>query len=135
MQPGETVSVGGYEVVLQQVNESQGPNYISESSRFAVNKNGKMLRVIDAERRYYPVRQMQTTEAGIWTSLKGDLYLTLGARNEEAGHAVRAWYNPFAVWLWIGGGLIALGGSVAALPKPARRRSKAASPELAEARG
>lgn len=135
MQQGETVSVGGYDVALQQVSERQGPNYISEIARFTVDKNGKTVRAIDAERRYYPVRQMQTTEAGIWTSLKGDLYLTLGARNENAGHAVRAWYNPFAVWLWIGGGLIALGGVVAALPRPARRASTVATPELAEARG
>jgi len=120
LQTGEAISVGGYDIVLNQVSEREGPNFLSETAHFAVSKNGKSLRSMEAERRYYPVRGMQTTEAGIWTSLKGDLYLTLGARNESAGHAVRAWYNPFAVWLWIGGGLISFGGVIAALPRSYR---------------
>ncbi|MEM9616544.1 MAG: heme lyase CcmF/NrfE family subunit [Pseudomonadota bacterium] len=135
MKPGETISVGGYDIVLKQIAEREGPNFLSETARFDVNKDGATLRMLDAERRYYPVRGMQTTEAGIWTSLRGDLYLTIGAPNENAGHAVRAWYNPFAVWLWIGGGLIAFGGVIAALPRPAPRSRRQKRPELAEAHG
>lgn len=123
LQPGGNIGVSGYEITLDDVTETQGPNYLSETANFTVNKNGRFQRSLSAERRYYPVRGMQTTEAGIWTTVMGDLYLTIGARNESAGHAVRAWFNPFAVWLWIGGGLIALGGTFAALPKPSPRKS------------
>jgi cytochrome c-type biogenesis protein CcmF len=117
MKPGDEIQVGGYEIALADVTESQGANFFSETARFSVRRDGKPLREMSAERRFYPVRGMQTTEAGIWTSLKGDLYLTVGANNPEAGYAVRAWYNPFAVWLWIGGGIIAFGGIVAAMPR------------------
>ena len=117
MKPGDHVAVGGYTVVLNDIVESKGPNYISEFANFSVHKGDKVIRDVIAERRYYPVRGMQTTEAGIWTNLKGDLYLTIGAENADAGHTVHAWYNPFAVWLWIGGGVIAAGGLIAMLPR------------------
>ena len=133
MQPGEIVSVGGFDVVLDSVGQSEGPNYILERANFTIRKGSKDLRAMSAERRFYPVRGMQTTEAGIWTTLRGDLYLTVGAFDPEAGHAVRAWYNPFAVWLWIGGGLIALGGAIAAMPRRAPQTQTALSSAKAEA--
>ena len=136
MKPGEAITIGGYEVTLNVINQQQGPNYISERAQFDVRRNGKYLRSLPAERRYYPVRGMQTTEAGIWTSLRGDLYLVIGERSEEFGAVVRAWYNPFAVWLWIGAGIMALGGVIAATPRQAPKRSvqeiAAAIPEAAE---
>ncbi|MEM9494461.1 MAG: heme lyase CcmF/NrfE family subunit [Pseudomonadota bacterium] len=116
MKPGDTVSVGGYEVRLDAVRESAGQNYATETAHFSLMENGAAGRVITAERRYYPVRRMQTTEAGIWTTFFGDLYLTVGEPSEGRGHAVRVWYNPFAVWLWIGSAFVAFGGVVAAAP-------------------
>ena len=135
MNPGEAINIGGYEVTLKTVNEAEGPNYFLERAQFDVSRNGKYLRSLPAERRFYPVRGMQTTEAGIWTSLKGDLYLVIGERNEERGAVVRAWYNPFAVWLWIGSGIMAFGGLIAALPRRAPKESVQtvqAIPEAAE---
>ncbi len=135
MNPGEAISIGGYEVTLKTVNQAEGPNYVLERAHFDVSRNGKYLRSLPAERRFYPVRGMQTTEAGIWTSLKGDLYLVIGERNEQRGAVVRAWYNPFAVWLWIGAGVMAFGGVIAALPRRALKESMQtvqAIPEAAE---
>lgn len=128
MNPGGTVSAGGYEVTLKTVVQEPGPNYLSETAIFNVSRGGKWLRSLSAERRFYPVRGMQTTEAGIWTSLKGDLYMAIGEQNEEFGLVVRAWYNPFAVWLWIGAGLMAFGGAIAALPRRAPRKSIETAP-------
>ena len=133
MNPGEAISIGGYEVTLKTVNQAEGPNYFLERAQFDVFRNGKYLRSMSAERRFYPVRGMQTTEAGIWTSLKGDLYLVIGERNEERGAVVRAWYNPFAVWLWIGTGIMAFGGLIAALPRRAPKQSAQAVQAIAEA--
>ncbi len=87
-----------------------------------------------AERRFYPVRGMQTTEAAIATSLAGDLYLTVGEFNPDRGWVVRAWRHPLTVWMWIGAGLIALGG-FAGLSTGERRRARigAAAAEPARA--
>ena len=117
----DVIAVGGFEAQLVRVEERDGPNYVAETAIFDIIKNGKRLRELSAERRFYPVRGMQTTEAGIWTTMRGDFYLTLGERTSTAGWAVRAFYNPFVLWLWIGAGLLALGGVIAALPEPTRR--------------
>ena len=129
---GESLRVGGYDVTLTRVEEAMGPNYATQLARFEVAKGERVLREVVAERRFYPVRGMQTTEAGVWTTLKGDLYLTIGERHETEGFIVRAWSRPLAVWMWIGAGVMALGGLVGLLP--ARRRARAPSVIAAAAR-
>jgi len=107
---GDSVSVGGFSATLQSVRDAEGPNYVAEISTFSVSRNGKALAPMTAERRFYPVRGMQTTEAAIATDLAGDFYLTVGEFNPERGWVVRAWRHPLTVWMWIGAGLIAIGG-------------------------
>jgi cytochrome c-type biogenesis protein CcmF len=59
------------------------------------------------------------------TGLTEDVYLTLVSSPNEGGRitlGVRV--NPMILWLWVGGGVIALGTLLALLPRP-RRRSRA----------
>ncbi len=133
MNIGDVISVGGYEATLKNVNEEQGPNFISETATFDIARNGRRLDSFSAERRYYPVRQMQTTEAAIRTTFFGDFYLSIGERQTEAGWAVKAWYNPLVFWLWLGAGMLAVGGVVAALPAPVRKNASAPAVEGAPA--
>ncbi len=114
MQIGDVVAVGAYEARLTEVVHSEGPNYVTEVAQFEILKGGRQVREMSAERRFYPVRGMQTTEAAIWTTLAGDVYLTLGEESQVGGWAVRAFFNPLVIWMWIGSGIIALGGVVAA---------------------
>jgi len=65
------------------------------------------------------------------TGLREDLYLTLvSSPNEDGRVTLGVQVNPLVLWLWTGGGIMALGTVVALLP--ARRRS-AVAPELAVA--
>jgi cytochrome c-type biogenesis protein CcmF len=132
MNIGDVISVGAYDATLSAVENVEGPNFLSETARFSVARAGKVVTELEAERRFYPVRQMQTTEAAIRTTAMGDLYLVLGERRAEAGWAVKAYYNPFVFWMWFGSGLLAVGGVVAGLPKPSLRKVTAAK-ELAGA--
>lgn len=109
---GDVVSVGRFEAKLESVREVNGPNYVAEQATFAISENGAARPAMTAERRLYPVRGMQTTEAAIATDLSGDLYLTVGEFNPDRGWVVRAWRHPLTVWMWIGAGLIAFGGLV-----------------------
>ncbi len=127
---GDTVSVGGFDAKLVSVTESEGPNYVSEFSRFEISRGGAQLASMLAERRFYPVRGMQTTEAAIATNLAGDLYLTVGDYNEDRGWVVRAWRHPLTVWMWIGAGLIAAGGMVGLIGD--RRRAASRAPANAD---
>ncbi|NWG90907.1 MAG: heme lyase CcmF/NrfE family subunit [Parvularculaceae bacterium] len=128
---GDTVSVGGFDARLLSVTEARGPNYESEISEFEVSRGGKLLSTLHAERRFYPVRGMQTTEAAIASDLTGDLYLTIGDYNVERGWVVRAWRHPLTIWMWIGAGLIALGGTIGVIGE--RRRAPVRRAGAAEA--
>jgi len=124
MQLHDVAPAGAYDARLVDVVQSNGPNYVAEQARFRIEKNSRVIREMTAERRFYPVRGTQTTEAAIWTGFSGDLYLTLGEQTASQGWAVRAYYNPLVVWLWFGAGLLALGGVVAASERPFRARRR-----------
>ncbi|MEO0400594.1 MAG: heme lyase CcmF/NrfE family subunit [Pseudomonadota bacterium] len=136
VQPGDSVTVGGFNVGLISVDQAEGPNYVTETARFEAHRGAASgdsgdssgTHEIVAERRFYPVRGMQTTEAGVVSTLLGDLYVTVGDRDPSRGWVVRAWRRPLALWMWIGAGLMALGGAIAALPVTARRPSPSKTP-------
>jgi len=114
MQVGDSVEiVGERAVVLLDVVSAPGANYAAERARFAVMRGDRVLGEVAAERRYYPVRGMGTAEAGIRTTVAGDVYITIGVQMGERGWPVHISFFPFTVWLWIGVGIIGLGGALA----------------------
>ena len=133
-EPGDVLNVGGTHVRFDGVSAGSGPNFRAESATFAVLDEDRVERIVVAERRFYPVRGMQTTEAGIWTRLSGDLYMTIGDEVEGRGRVVRAWRYPLTIWMWIGAALMAFGGLVGVVTarKDAPRPENAA-PMVAQA--
>lgn len=126
MQEGDIVSVAGYDVTLVSVEQVNGPNYVAERARFNASKNGNVI-ALSGERRFYPVRGMQTTEAAIKPQFFGDLYINFG-ENTGAGWPVRAFFNPFVAFLWWGATVAALGGALSLSDrgrKPARVKRRA----------
>ena len=109
---GGQLDVGGYRITLKSVVRPKGPNYEAERAVFEVNDGEAQLATLFTERRYYPVRRTQTTEAGIYTNLLSNVYLAIGERNSANEWAVRAYYHPLAPWIWFGPMIMALGGFI-----------------------
>ena len=109
-QLGQPFDVDGYEITLQKVQEVQGPNYMSSTGTMLVKKDGKLIATMHPEKRVYPVQRMPTTEAAIHTTFLGDIYLVVGDPQQDGGYAVRTYIKPFAVWIWAGAIIMALGG-------------------------
>ncbi|HVY83851.1 MAG TPA: heme lyase CcmF/NrfE family subunit [Caulobacterales bacterium] len=125
MAPGQTIDFAGHRVTLMDVGEVEGPNYSAERGEFRVEHNGA-AQALSAERRFYPTSSMPTTEVGILSTLEGDFYLALGDVTRSAGgpqtYSVRLYYNPLLQCIFLGAGLMALGG-VLSLVALARRRT------------
>ncbi len=135
MAEGDTAEVAGYSVTLKSVERLQGPNYEAERAQFLAMKSGKSFS-LSGERRFYPVRRMETSEAAISGHGPGDLYISFGENTSGRGWPVRLFFNPFVGCLWWGAAITALGGLFAFSDrgrKPARSRRTKSSPELAEA--
>ncbi|MBH69122.1 MAG: heme lyase NrfEFG subunit NrfE [Rhodospirillaceae bacterium] len=106
----DTISLAGYELMLENVEQLQGPNYKAERARIKVTKEGKEVAVLFPERRFYSVQQMLTTEAQIYSTFMADLYATIGEGNPKKGWVLRLWFNPLIPWIWSGCLLMVIGG-------------------------
>jgi cytochrome c-type biogenesis protein CcmF len=109
---GGALDVGGYHVLLKSVDAVTGPNWQAERGSFEISRSGRFVTTLSTERRFYPVRRSQTTEAGIHTNLISNIYLALGEKNGRNEWTVRAYYHPLAPWIWFGPIVMALGGLV-----------------------
>jgi cytochrome c-type biogenesis protein CcmF len=112
LRPGESLELSGYSLRLRSVGDVPGPNYDAERGTFDVTRNGRLVGEMLSERRFYPVRQQQTTSAGIRTNFISNLYVVIGEPDGKGAWAVRFYYHPFMPWVWIGALTMALGGFV-----------------------
>jgi len=127
MQEGDRVEIAGYGVTLNNVTRLNGPNYVAERATFDARKGAGATFELTGERRFYPVRRMQTTEAAIKRRGLGDLYISTGEAVDGKGWPVRLFFNPLVACLWYGAAIAAFGGGLAMTDrgrKPARLRTK-----------
>ena len=124
MSAGETVSVGGYQIQLQDVNIASGPNYQAMRGNFLLSKNGNFQTTLYPEKRNYFSSSMPMTEAAIDVGLTRDIYVSLGEVLPDRSWAVRVYYKPFVDWIWGGCLLMALGGVLAISDKRYRIKLK-----------
>lgn len=109
---GEAISLGRYEFTLNDVVPGERDNYQFLGANVSISKNGVETTNIYTERRYYPVREMITTEAGLHLSLTHTQFAAIGEGSPERGWVLRVYNHPFVIWIWIGAFLMALGGFV-----------------------
>ena len=113
MKVGNETNVREYNIILKEINEIKGPNYIALQGNFFVyDKEKNIITKLKPENRFYPITNNFTTEASIHTNLLRDLYIVLGEGNVNDGWVVRIYYNPLVMWIWIGALTIFLGGIV-----------------------
>ncbi len=128
MLAGDTVSVGGYQIQLQGVEQVPGPNYQAMRGTFTLSKNGSTQAILYPEKRNYFSSTMPMTEAAIDIGLTRDLYVSLGEELSDKAWAVRVYYKPFVDWIWGGCLFMALGGVLAMMDKRYRMKLKKVTP-------
>ena len=133
MKPGESVAVAGYEVRFEGLQPYRGPNYTEDQGRFLLlDTSGRTLTEIVSAKRFYPARQMPTTEAGIATRGVNQVYIALGDAVADGGIVVRIWWKPLVTLIWLGCVVMMVGGSLSLLDRrlrigaPAKRRKRLA---------
>jgi len=112
MDPGSTVSAGGYEFRFVGATRKTGPNYQAASAEIIVSRNGNEVERMYPEKRSYTSGSTMT-ETAIDNGLFRHLYISLGDQIDAGAWAVRVYYKPFVGWIWYGAVLMALGGGLA----------------------
>lgn len=110
MKAGETVELAGFEFTFNGVEEVSGPNYLAMRGTYTARKDGNFVATFEPEKRRYVATGRETTEAAIETRSWYDLYAVIGDKAEDGGYVTRVYHKPLAPWLWIGSGLMVLGG-------------------------
>jgi cytochrome c-type biogenesis protein CcmF len=123
---GSSAELGGYAFRLAGVDDVQGPNYEAARGRIEVTRNGRLVSVLQPEKRFYPVQQQTMTEAAIDSGFFGDVYVALGERVADDAWTVRLHLKPFVDWIWVGCVLMALGGLIAVCDRRYRRFKRTA---------
>ena len=134
MEPGDTISIGGYVVRFKGIGEAPGPNYRAYVGAFDLERDAKVLGTLRPEKRVYRSSGQPMTEAAIDRGFTRDVYISLGEPIGENAWAVRVYYKPFVNWIWLGCVIMALGGVLAVADRRYRRRGAQSSSDTAPAR-
>jgi cytochrome c-type biogenesis protein CcmF len=108
--PGAAMQLGQYALRLRNVSDATGPNYFAKRAEIDVLRDGKYVDTLTPEKRSYPVEGQAISKTAIRSSGLSDLYVALGDQREHGRWVVRAYVNPLAPFIWLGGGIMALGG-------------------------
>ena len=63
-----------------------------------------------------------STEVGIRSSFREDVYVVLAGVRDDESAEIRVTFNPLVRWVWMGGGLMAIGGLIVMWPQARKRR-------------
>jgi len=129
LKPTQTVALSGYELSFDGIVEHSGPNFRELAAKFTVRSGGVPIGVMEPSKRSFASRQMTTTEAALMTRGVSQLYLSLGDTNDDGSIAVRLYYKPMVLLIWLGAVVMMLGGALSlsdrrlriGAPKPAAK--------------
>jgi cytochrome c-type biogenesis protein CcmF len=112
--PGDRLEVGGYEFVFRGMRNVEGPNFVADEGDFELRSaGGRFIAPLSPQVRTYQVQQSPMTEAAIHTNVVRDVFLALGEPLGDSAWSLRIQVKPLIGFLWLGAGLMALGGLVA----------------------
>ncbi len=131
LRPGERARIasalgGEYELVYESLSHSRPRAAGAErendwrwSALLTVQREGERIASLAPERRYYPVMEQSSTEVGILSSWREDLYVIPREVDLESGEeriSLEIKVLPLVPWIWCGGALIALGALIGLWP-------------------
>ena len=112
LKPGESAAIAGYTLTFTGVAQRDGPNYREQAALFAVTRDGRAVTELETAKRNFTVERMDTTEAGIHASWRGDLYAVLGDPLKDGAYSIRLYFNPLVRLIWLGAVVMFLGGAI-----------------------
>ena len=112
LKPSQTVSLSGFDLSFDGLVQRSGPNYRELVGKFTVRRGGVPIATMEPAKRSFESRATTTTEAALLTRGFSQLYLSLGDVNDDGSVAVRLYYKPMVLLIWIGAVVMMFGGAL-----------------------
>ena len=127
---GDRMQIGPYTLICRSYTQDDKPNYGSEWAIIDVQKNGKQIRTMYPERRFYKASEQTSTIVANYSTPREDLYLVYSGQNPDTHRPIiRAHLNPLVYWIWAGAHILLIGTIIALFPSTKAARMAATSPE------
>ncbi len=129
---GDSLDIAHYRLTFDGVFNRPGANYREVVGRFTVRRtNGDLLGTMEPSRRTFPARNMATTEAALMRRGVSQLYLSLGDLAPDGTVAVRLYFKPLVLLIWLGAVIMFVGGGLSlsdrrlriGAPRPAKMQA------------
>lgn len=129
LKPSQSVSLSGYELSFDGLVQRSGANYRELAAKFTVREGGVVIAIMEPAKRSFASRSTTTTEAALMTRGVSQLYLSLGDANDDGSIAIRLYYKPMVLLIWLGAVIMMVGGAFSlsdrrlriGAPKPAAK--------------
>jgi len=120
LKPGESTTISKYKLTYNTLDvTSPSANNTVIIANISVMKNGVSIGKLHPQQTYYSGQDQTVSEVAIRTNLSDDLYVILsGWDNTTQEVNLHVLVNPLVMWLWIGSGVLLLGGLVCFWPQP-----------------
>jgi cytochrome c-type biogenesis protein CcmF len=137
--PGESMSIRGYTLTYLGEERTSDDVRATVKARVAVERDGDDLGIYAPALHAYRATGMTVPTPSVRTGLTHDLYLKLvRAPDADGTITLGAIVEPMVLWLWVGGGVMALGTLIALVPSrrdDGRRRRDVVRQTLGEPDG
>jgi cytochrome c-type biogenesis protein CcmF len=132
LQRGETLELGRYAVRFARLSALEQPTHLLVQAALEVSDAGRPAGTLHPGQRLYPGSNSPFASVAVRYGFFRDFYVILGSFDREGQWAqIKAQVHPMVAWIWLGGGVILLGGVLALWP--AGRRAPAVAPATAPA--
>jgi cytochrome c-type biogenesis protein CcmF len=132
LKPTQTVSLAGYDLTFDGMIQRSVSNYRELVATFTARQDGNVIGQLEPSKRSFAARSSSTTEAALMTRGVSQLYMSLGDVNDDGSIAVRVYFKPLLLLIWLGALVMMLGGALSlsdrrlriGAPKPARKPAR-----------
>ncbi len=125
LKPGESITIDNYSLTYDNIDSYETQSKGVVVATLSVRNHGRLLGTLTPEKYFHRSYEQPVTEVAIRSTVIEDLYVILVGWTADGSATFKVLVNPLVNWIWIGGGVLVLGGLIAFWP--GRRRPQPSS--------
>jgi cytochrome c-type biogenesis protein CcmF len=122
---GDQTTIGPYRLVCKSYTQDSTANYDTDFALLDVYKNGKFIKQMAPEQRFYHASQTFEHRVALHSTAQADLYLVFMGRDSASNKPIiKVFLNPLIAWIWIGVLIVVVGTLFALVPSAMAKKKE-----------